>query len=46
MSSTVALSDLYFHWPKLASASSVFRVRGIVCVESSIVSFSNHRLCL
>ena len=43
---TVALPDLYFHWPRQAVASFVFRARGIVCVESSIVSFSNHRPCL
>ena len=29
-----------------AVASFVFRARGIVCVELSIVSFFNHRPCL
>ena len=27
---TVALPDLYFHWPRQAVASFVFRARGIV----------------
>ena len=45
-SSTGALPHPYFHWPKQAVASFVFRDRGIVCVESFIVSFSNRRSCL
>lgn len=44
--STVALPDAYFHRPKYAASSFVFRAKGIICVESSIASFSNHRPCL
>ena len=46
---TVALPDPYFHRPKYAASSFVFRAKGIICVESSIASstaFSNHRPCL
>ena len=36
----------YFHRPKYAASSFVFRAKGIICVESSVASFSNHRPCL
>ena len=44
--STVALPDPYFHRPKYAASSFVFRAKGVIYVESSIASFSNHRPCL
>ena len=42
-SNPVPLPDLYFHWSLLPVACFVIRARGIVCVVSSIVSFSNDR---
>ena len=43
---TVALPDPYFHRPKYAASSFFFRVKGIICVESSIASFFKQRPCL
>ena len=46
VSNPIALPDLYFNWSLLPAASIVSRVKGIVRVVSSHISFSNYRPCL
>lgn len=44
--SPVALPNNCFYWFLWAVASTAISVKGIVCVISSIVLFSNHKACL
>ena len=46
LSDPVAFPDFCFYWSLGPAASILIRVSGIICVLSSIVSFSNHRPCL
>ena len=43
LSNLVALPDLYFCWALWPASSNVIRVKDIIWVVSSIVSFLNHR---
>lgn len=46
LSNPVALPEPYFHFSCTTCSCCFFQARGIVCVVTLIVLFSNHRLCL
>lgn len=46
LSNPVALPEPYFHFSCTTCSCCFFQARGIVCVVTLIVLFSNHRPCL